>query len=123
MRTADFAAITVAIVATVAATLTLVVLYQVIKALQLVKAELASISPVLDELRDAVAQSQAQVDRVDVLVGTAQAISARIDSASRVAQVALSAPVIKVASIASGTKAAARKLRRADRDPSTVGAR
>ncbi len=103
-----------AIVATVAATLTLVVLHQVIKSLKAVKTELAAIPVVLAELRDAVAQSQAQVDRVDTLVGTAEAISARIDSASRVTQAALSAPVIKVASFASGTKAAARKLRRVD---------
>ncbi len=114
MRAADFAAITVAIVATIAATLTLVVLLQVSKALRAVKQELSGIPVVLAELRDAVAQSQAQVGRVDALVGTAEAISARIDSASRVTQVALSAPVIKVASFASGTKAAARKLRRVE---------
>jgi hypothetical protein len=108
----DLAAIVVAIVCTVAATLTLVVLWQVVAALKAVRAQLATIPQALDDLRDAVGRSVEQVERVDHLVGTAEAISARIDSASKVTQAALSAPVIKVASFATGTKAAARRLRR-----------
>ena len=101
-----------------AATLTLVVLWQVVAALKAVRTELSAIPQALDDLHDAITRSIEQVERVDRLVGTAEAISARIDSASRVTQAALSAPVIKVASFATGTKAAARRLRRVGPDES-----
>lgn len=52
--------------------------------------------PLVVELRGTVAEAGAEVERVDELIGTAEAISARVDAASRVGYLAFRAPLIKV---------------------------
>jgi hypothetical protein len=52
--------------------------------------------PLVDELRGTVADAGAEVERVDELLGTAEAISARVDAASRLGYLAFRAPFIKV---------------------------
>lgn len=69
--------------------------------------------PLLADVHTAVRQANADLERVDTLLGTAESISTTVDSASRLAYLAFSNPVIKVLSLAAGTSRAARRLRRA----------
>jgi hypothetical protein len=66
----------------------------------------------VDEARESVEEARDDLDRFDQVLGSAEAISARVDGASRVYRAALSAPVIKTVALASGTSRAARRLRR-----------
>ncbi len=52
--------------------------------------------PLVVELRGTVHDAGAEVERVDELIGTAEAISARVDAASRLGYLAFRAPIIKV---------------------------
>jgi uncharacterized protein YoxC len=72
----------------------------------------AETQPLLAELRTSVDEARGDLDRFDKVLGSAEAISTSVEGASRVARVALSAPVIKTVAIASGTSRAARRLRR-----------
>ena len=65
----------------------------------------------LDDLDDAVLQAGAEVDRVDRLVGSAEAISDAVGSASRVLGGALAEPVIKLVALASGIARVVRAMR------------
>jgi len=67
--------------------------------------------PALAEATAAVVDARHEVDRVDSILDAAEAVSSRIDGASRVAYLALSKPVIKTAAVASGTRRAAKRLR------------
>jgi hypothetical protein len=68
--------------------------------------------PVVLELGDTVRSANAELERVGGVIGTAEAISGTVDSASRLAYLAFSNPVIKGMAVASGTGRAARSLRR-----------
>ena len=67
---------------------------------------------VLGEMRGAVGQANSELERVDGLLGAAESISTTVDSASRLAYVAFSNPIIKVLAFGTGTARAARRLRR-----------
>jgi hypothetical protein len=75
----------------------------------------AKTEPLLEELRDSVEEARDDLDRFDRVLGSAEAISARMDGASRMARAALSTPVIKTVALATGTGRAARRLRRQER--------
>jgi len=68
--------------------------------------------PVVAEMRAAVGQATGDLERVDTLLGTAESISTTLDSASRLAYLAFSNPVIKTLAFASGTTRATRRFRR-----------
>ena len=68
--------------------------------------------PLVSDLRGTVGQANAELARVDNLLGTAESISATVDSASRLAYLAFSNPVIKALAFGSGTARAVRRLRR-----------
>lgn len=68
--------------------------------------------PIMGELRTTVGTANAELVRVDNLLTTAESVGATVDSASRLAYLAFSNPVIKVLALATGTGRAARRLRR-----------
>lgn len=70
----------------------------------------------LAEMRGAVGTAKQELERTDGLLETAESISATVDSASRLAYLTLSSPVVKVLAFGTGTRQAARRLRRATRD-------
>jgi hypothetical protein len=72
--------------------------------------------PLLSDLRGTVGQANAELSRVDHLLGTAESISSTVDSASRLAYLAFSNPVVKALAFGSGTARAVRRLRRATED-------
>ena len=67
--------------------------------------------PVLDDLRETVDVANLEIERLDRLVTTAESVTGTVDSASRLAYVAMANPVIKGVAFASGTARAARRLR------------
>ena len=92
-----------------------VALVRVLDALRSVQRELgelrAETRPLMAELRTSVLEARDDLDRFDRVLGSAEAISANVEGASRVARTALSAPIIKTVALASGTRRAARRLR------------
>jgi hypothetical protein len=74
--------------------------------------------PLLAELRESTGEARiametarADLQRFDRVLGSAEAISEAVDGTGRAARRAFSAPVIKVAGIATGTSRAMRRLR------------
>ena len=115
MSASDLAAVIVAI-ASVAAVVLLAVattaLLRTLRALrdvaQLLRTETV---PVLEDLRDTVDAANHEIARLDRLVTTAESVTGTVDSASRLAYIAMANPVIKGVAFASGTAKAARRLR------------
>jgi uncharacterized protein YoxC len=68
------------------------------------------------ELRATVGLASSELERADRLLETAESISATVDTASRQAYLTLSKPLVKVLAFGTGTRRAARRLRRATRE-------
>jgi hypothetical protein len=115
MSASDLAAVIVAtasVVAVVLLAVGVVALLRTLRALrevaQLLRTETV---PVLDDLRDTVDAANGEIERLDHLVTTAESVTGTVDSASRLAYIAMANPVIKGVAFASGTAKAARRLR------------
>ncbi len=67
-----------------------------------------------DEARSAMAIARSDLERFDRVIGSAEAISDAMEGSGRVARNLFSAPVIKVAGLATGTSRAVRRLKGAD---------
>lgn len=72
--------------------------------------------PLVADLRTTVVQASGDLERVDGLLGRAESISATVDSASRLAYLAFSNPVIKILAFGAGTARAASRFRRSRED-------
>jgi hypothetical protein len=103
-----------------------VVLTRVLDTLRSLRAEIVTLraetKPLLRDLhtttrqaRDAMHEARHDLDRIDLLIGSAEAISDAVSGGGRVARAALSAPVIKTAALATGTRRAWRRFLRGDR--------
>jgi hypothetical protein len=68
--------------------------------------------PLVADVRETVAQANTELERVDGLLVTAESISTTVDSASRLAYLAFSNPVVKALAFGAGTARAARSLRK-----------
>lgn len=68
--------------------------------------------PLLHDLRATVGRADAELTRLDELMTTAESVGATVDSASRLAYLFFSNPVVKVMALGTGTARAARRLRR-----------
>ena len=116
MTATELAALIVAIASVVAVVLLFFTLVAVTRTLKEVRAAIEVLRtetvPVVVELGDTVRAANAELERVDTLLGTAESISGTVDSASRLAYLAFSNPVIKAMALASGTGRAARAFRR-----------
>ena len=71
----------------------------------------AEAMPVIEELQSSVRRTNDDLDRVDDLIGSAEAITTTVEGASRLAYLTVSKPVIKTMALAAGTQRAARRLR------------
>jgi hypothetical protein len=100
----------------------IVVLVRVLDTLRSLRGEVEALRqetrPLLAELRDstvearsAMATARSDLERFDRVLGSAEAISDAVDGGSRFARTAFSAPVIKLAGIATGTSRAMSRLR------------
>jgi uncharacterized protein YoxC len=72
--------------------------------------------PLVGQLRGTVTQANAELERVDTLLGTAESIGATVDSASRLAYLFLANPIVKALAFGAGSTRALRRLRRGASD-------
>ncbi len=116
MSATDLAAVIVAgcsVVAVVLLAVALVALVRTLRAMRDVAHLLRTETvPVLDDLRDTVRIANHELKRFDGLVSTAESVTGTVDSASKLAYLAMANPVIKGVAFASGTAKAARRLRK-----------
>lgn len=130
MSGAELVLIVGMVLVVLAFTALVVVLVKVLDAMRLLRREVESwrdeMEPLLVSLQTStdgarVAMEEARQDlyRFDRVIGSAEAISEAIEGTSRVTRVALSAPVIKIAALASGTSRAASRLRHPESNEST----
>ena len=68
--------------------------------------------PVLEDLHRTVASANGELQRMDTLLDSAESVTATVDSASHLAYLAFSNPLIKAMAIGTGTVKAAKALRR-----------
>jgi hypothetical protein len=115
MSATDLAAVIVAVCSVVAVVLLAVGLVALVRTLRALR-EVATVlrtetAPVLDDMRDTIEAANYEIMRLDGLVNTAESVTGTVDSASRLAYIAMANPVIKGVAFASGTARAARRLR------------
>lgn len=65
----------------------------------------------VDEMGGTLAHANAELERVDGLIGSAESISDTVDSASRLAYMTVANPLIKVLAVGRGTTRASARLR------------
>ena len=117
------ALVVVLVLCAVAFAALVLVLYRVLVALVDLRSDLEVIEsrlmPMVDELRDAtresrdiIAAARGDLKRFGKVLGSAESVAEAVADTSRVARTVLSAPVIKVAAAATGTKRAFSVLRR-----------
>lgn len=125
MSAGDLAVTLAALLCAIGFTALIVVLVRVLDSLKSLRAEVESLRqetrPLLAELRasteearSAMAVARHDLERFDRVLGSAEAISEAVGGSGRVARTAFSAPVIKVAGLATGTTRAVRRLRGRD---------
>lgn len=123
MTAGELAVLLACIVLVIGFAALIVVLMRVLDALRLLRGEvdlmrresiplLAQLRHSTDEARDVVEEAREDLQRFDRVLGSAEAISDAVSGAGRVTRLALSAPVIKATALATGTKRAARRLKK-----------
>jgi len=115
MSATDLAAVIVAVASVTAVVLLAVALVALTRTLRALR-DVATVVrtetlPVLHDLHDTVHSANEELERFDRLVSTAESVTGTVDSASRLAYIAMANPVIKGVAFASGTAKAARRLR------------
>lgn len=112
----DLAAIIVAIASVVAVVLLVFVVVAVNRTLTEVRLSVEQLRretlPVVDELHRTVTTANTELQRLDAFLDSATSVTATVDSASHLAYLAFSNPLIKVMALATGTAKAARALRK-----------
>ncbi len=116
MTATELAALIVAIASVAAVVLLAFALIAVNRTLRSVREAVelfhAQAIPMVTDLNDTVQLANAELERVDRVIGKAESISGTVDAGSRLAYRAFSGPVIKAMAAASGTSQAARGFRR-----------
>ena len=125
MSAGDLAVTLAALLCTIGFAALIVVLVRVLDTLKALRGEVESLRhetrPLLAELRDStvearttMADARSDLERFDRVLGSAEAISEAVEGSGRVARTAFSAPVIKMAGLATGTSRAVRRMRGRD---------
>ncbi len=116
MSAGEVAAVVAAVAAVIIAVGVLFALSSITRTLRVVRTTVEDLNrqaqPILADMRTAVEKANTELARVDEIIDRAESIGGTVDSASRLAYLAFSNPVIKVLAVASGTGRAARRLRR-----------
>ena len=120
MSATELAALIVAIASVVAVMLMALTLASITKTLKAVRDTVELLRsetvPVITDLGETVRNANTEIDRLGGVLGTAESIGGTVDSASRLAYLAFSNPVIKALAFATGTSRAAKRFRRAQGD-------
>lgn len=131
MSAGDLAVTLAALLCAIGFAALIVVLVRVLDALTSLRGEVDALRsetrPLLAELRESTVEARSAMDtarhdleRFDRVLGSAEAISDAVEGSGRVARTAFSAPIIKVAGIATGTSRAVRRLRGRDRGAEVI---
>src|SRR6478672_7315345 len=110
MNTRDWVAIAMAVVVAVAAGGLLVALGALMRTMT------ALPLPLVTDVQGTVRQANADLQRVDGLLERAESISGTVDSASRLAYLAFSNPVVKALAFGAGTSRAVKRFRAKELD-------
>ena len=117
MTATEVAAIIVSIAVAILAVGLLFALASLIRTLGQLRGTLEQVRqqalPLVTDLRSTVGQANAELERVDGLLVSAESISQTVDSASRLAYLFFANPVVKLLAFGAGTGRAYRRLRRA----------
>ena len=115
MTAGDLAAVVVAIASVVGVVLLIIALVSVTRTLTTLRLTIEQMRretvPVLTELQRTVTVANVELEKLDGLLDSAAGVTATVDSASHLAYLAFSNPVIKAIAFASGTARAARAFR------------
>lgn len=118
MSGSEVAAVVIAVVAGIAVILLVFAIVSLTRTLRSLRTTIDALHneavPALVEMRETVGVARAELERVDGLLATAESVSETVDSASRLAYLAASNPVIKTMAFATGTGRAMRRFRRRD---------
>jgi uncharacterized protein YoxC len=115
MTAGDLAVTLAAVLCAIGFAALVVVLVRVLDLLRELRVEVAALRsetrPLLAELRAAADGARSDLERFDRVLGSAEAISEAVEGSGRAARHVFSAPVIKIAGLATGTSRAVRRLR------------
>jgi hypothetical protein len=116
MSASDLAAIIVAIASVVGVVVLVFALMSLTRTLATLRMSIEELRretlPVIDELQRTVTQANTDLERLDTLLDSATSVTNTVDSASQLAYLAFSNPVIKAIAFATGTARAAKAFRR-----------
>ena len=116
MSASDLAAIIVAIASVVGVVVLVFALLSLTRTLATLRMSIEELRretlPVIDELQRTVTQANTDLERLDTLLDSATSVTNTVDSASQLAYLAFSNPVIKAIAFATGTARAAKAFRR-----------
>jgi hypothetical protein len=116
MSASELAAIIVAVASIIGVVVLVFALISLTKTLATLRLSIEELRretlPVIDELQRTVVQANADLERLDTLLDSATSVTNTVDSASQLAYLAFSNPIIKGIAFATGTARAARALRR-----------
>lgn len=111
----DIAVLTAVAVSIVAAMAIALALSTLLRTVRELRAELTRFrersDAALAELSETVDVARADLERVDDLVGSAEALAATVDGVAKVGFLTVGKPVIKTVALAKGTSRAARRIR------------
>ena len=111
----DIAAVVAAVASLAAVVAVSLVMSRLVRGVQATNRALAdfqaAVEPLVGDLTAAVAEAEHDLERVDDLVGSAEALASTVDSAARVGYFTVGRPVIKTVALAKGTSRAARRFR------------
>jgi hypothetical protein len=117
MSAGDLAAVIVSGIVIAAIVVLVVVAASLLRTVRELRTTLAEVQrevlPLMGELRETVSAAGAEVERVDELLDTAEAISATVEGASRVGYLAFRRPLIRAVALGRGIGRGARRLTRA----------
>lgn len=105
------AAVVACVAAVVACAAAVVLVGQVRRLERAVEAVRAETVPLVHQAREVVSQASTEMARVEAVLEDTEAVTATVDSASRLAQRAFANPVVKVLAIRAGTAGGLRRLR------------
>ena len=112
----DIAAVVAAAAAVIAVVLLAITLRSMTRTLDALRSSVDEIRsttvPAVEDVRLTVRQANEELERIDDLLGTTESIAVTVDSASRLAYLLFSNPVIKALALATGTSRAWRRFRR-----------
>jgi predicted PurR-regulated permease PerM len=118
MSASDLAAIIVAVASIIGVAVLVFALIALTRTLATLRRSIEELRretlPVIDELQRTVTQANTDLERLDGLLDSATSVTNTVDSASQLAYLAFSNPIIKAIAFATGTAKAAKAFRRRD---------